>query len=427
MSKTVIGFIVFSLLGLIVIQVWLLRIGQMTEIERYDSEVRAVMYNVRTDLYENTKLSEKIAAISREQDIDQRTIFNNDSLPANTLKEIDTLLREQLAARGISVDYAFALTNEKNNLLLESQNFDSQEFVFNRYATRLGLVETMCNCSVLLHFYQKNFNSYLFRQLAYLLIPSLLFLLTIVAGFSFLIYSLNKQKRLLVIKNDFINNLTHELKTPVFSISLIAKVFKESLKNNKTDKLEEYLGLLEKENTKLKGHIDKVLELASLENGKYNLQKEVCDFHDIINDAIAGITIKLETQQGKLQKTFQAVSTQLALDKTHFKNVIQNLLDNAIKYSNGKPDIQITTKSDHQKLLIAVSDKGMGIAPEHQKHLFDKFYRVTTGNIHQVKGFGLGLSYVKYIVEAHGGSISVNSKKDEGSTFVMEFPLKFTT
>jgi len=285
------------------------------------------------------------------------------------------------------------------------------------------LVNELCQCDVTLHFYQKTLVTYYFSRLAYLLIPSLLFLLIIVGGFSFLIYTINKQKRLLTIKNDFINNLTHELKTPVFSISLIAKVFKESLKQNKTQKLEEYLGLLEKENTKLKGHIDKVLELASLENGKYNLQKEPCDFHDIINDAIAGFALKIETQQGILHKTFQAVSTQLTLDKTHFKNVIQNLLDNAIKYSKGQPEISIVTKSDDHTLSIAVRDNGMGIAPEHQKYLFDKFYRVTTGNIHHVKGFGLGLSYVKYIVEAHGGSISVNSKKDEGATFLMEFPL----
>jgi two-component system phosphate regulon sensor histidine kinase PhoR len=224
------------------------------------------------------------------------------------------------------------------------------------------------------------------------------------------------------VKNDFINNLTHELKTPVFSISLLTKVFKEHLKQNKTEKLEAYLDLLEKENTKLKGHIDKVLELASLENGKYNLQKEPCDFHELINDAVAGFSLKLEAQQGKLQKTFQAMSTKLAIDRTHFKNVIQNLLDNAIKYSKGQPDIQIFTQSDQHKLSIMVSDKGIGIAPEHQRHLFDKFYRVTNGNIHPVKGFGLGLSYVKYIVEAHGGSISVDSKKDEGATFTLEIP-----
>jgi len=423
MSRTVIAFIVLSLLGLIVIQVGMLRIGLIKENESYNSEVSAVMLDVSTKLFENTKLSEQIAKLSKEADVDKRTIFNTDSLPFNTRKEIDLLFRKQLEAREISVGFAFALTNKEKDLVLSSENFEADQFIYNRYARRLGLVNELCQCEVTLHFYQKTLVTYLFSRLAYLLIPSLLFLLIIVTGFSFLIYTINKQKRLLTIKNDFINNLTHELKTPVFSISLIAKVFKESLKRNKTQKLEEYLGLLEKENTKLKGHIDKVLELASLENGKYNLQKEPCDFHDIINDAIAGFALKIETQQGKLNKTFQAVSTQLSLDKTHFKNVIQNLLDNAIKYSKGQPEISITTKSDNQKLSITVSDNGMGIAPEHQKHLFDKFYRVTTGNIHHVKGFGLGLSYVKYIVEAHGGSISVNSKKDEGATFLMEFPL----
>lgn len=423
MSKAIITFIVLSLLGLMVIQFGVLQIGFTKESEQYDSEVSAIMHTVSADLFENTELSRKIAKFSQEADIDKRTIYTNDSLPFYIIKEIDTLFKKQLAARGISVDYAFALTDEKNKLILNSVNFDAERFKYNRYTRTLGLVKEICKCEVSLHFHQKNLNTYLFGQLAYLLIPSFLFLLMIIAGFSLLIYTVNKQKRLLIIKNDFINNLTHELKTPVFSISLIAKVFKESLKQNKTEKLSEYLNLLEKENTKLKGHIDKVLELASLENGKYNLQKEACDFHDIINDAIAGFALKIETQQGKLNKTFQAVSTQFVLDKTHFKNVIQNLLDNAIKYSNGNPEISISTKSDQQKLSIAVSDKGMGIAPEHQKHLFDKFYRVTTGNIHPVKGFGLGLSYVKYIVEAHGGSISVNSKKNEGATFLMEFPI----
>ncbi len=421
MNRTVIAFIVLSLLGLIIIQVGLLRIGLIMEKEAYDTEVKAIMHTVRTKLYSDSALSQKIANLSK--DFDKRTIFNNDSLPHQTLKEIDTLLKEQLTARGIAIDFSFALTDQSNDLLLASTNFDMDQFKFNRYTARLSMVEVICGCNVLLHFHQKNLYNYLFSQLAYLLVPSLLFLLIIVAGFSFLIYNLNRQKQLLTIKNDFINNLTHELKTPVFSISLLAKVFRENLKKNKVEKLEAYLGLLENENKKLKGHIDKVLELASLENGKYNLQKERCDFHEIINEAINDFALKIDAQQGKLIKVFQAVSTQLNLDKTHLKNVIQNLLDNAIKYSEQQPEIKISTQSDQQKLSVAVSDNGIGIAPEHQKHLFDKFYRITNGNLHHVKGFGLGLSYVKYIVEAHGGSIFVNSKKNEGSTFIMEFPI----
>ena len=234
---------------------------------------------------------------------------------------------------------------------------------------------------------------------------------------------MNRQKKLLAIKNDFINNLTHELKTPVFSISLLTKVFEERLKQKETDKLENYLNLLEIENQKLKGHIDKVLELASLENGKYSLQKEVCDFHEIINEAVSTFSLKIESAQGQLSKNFQSVKSQLLVDRDHFKNVIQNLLDNAIKYSKEQPSIAISTQSTSDKLSIAISDKGIGIAPEHHKQLFEKFYRVTTGNLHTIKGFGLGLSYVKYIVEAHGGSIRVQSKQHEGATFIMEFPI----
>ena len=423
MSRAIITFIVLSLLGLIIIQANMLRIGHTTEAEKYDAEVSAIMYNISTDLFENTQLSRKIAQLSQESDIDKRTIYSNDSLPFYTVKEIDTLFKEQLAARGISVDYAFALTDEKNQLILNSPNFDANRFKFNRYARPLGLVKRICNCEVLIHFYQKNLNTYLFGQLAYLLIPSFLFLLMIIAGFSLLIYTVNRQKRLLVIKNDFINNLTHELKTPVFSISLLTKVFRERLKLNQTKKLEEYIGLMETENQKLKGHIDKVLELASLENGKYSLQRENCDLHSLINEAVKEVTLKIDSAQGHLVKNFQAIKGQLLLDRVHFKNVIQNLLDNAIKYSNGQPSIAISTSNTNKKLVIAVSDQGVGIAPEHHRHLFDKFYRVTTGNLHNIKGFGLGLSYVKYIVEAHGGDIRVQSKEAEGTTFIMEFPV----
>ncbi len=422
MNRTIITFIVVSLLGLITIQVGLLNIGLRMEKEKYTKEIDAVLYSIKSHLYTDTELSQQIAKL--QIDLDEKGMLTADSLPEQTLRAIDTLLKEQLAKRGISADFSFALTDTKNQLLLTSGAFNAETFPLHRHTVRFGsLVEVFCGCNILLHFNQTNLYAYLFGQLAYLLIPSLLFLLIIVGGFSFLIYNTNRQKRLLNIKNDFINNLTHELKTPVFSISLLTKVFRERLKLNQTDKLEEYIGLMETENQKLKGHIDKVLELASLENGKYSLQKEDCDLHGLINEAVKEVALKIDTAQGHLVKNFQAIKGQLLLDRVHFKNVIQNLLDNAIKYSNGEPNIAISTSNTKEKLVIAVSDKGVGIAPEHHRHLFDKFYRVTTGNLHNIKGFGLGLSYVKYIVEAHGGAIRVQSKEAEGTTFIMEFPV----
>ncbi len=422
MSRTIITFIIVSLLGLIVIQAGLLNIGLQMEKENYDTEVKAVLYSIRSHLITDRELSQQIAQL--HIDWKEKGVLTADSLPEQTVRALDTLLKEQLAKRGISADFSFALTDAKNQLLLNGGLFNAEAFPFNQHTVRFGSsIEALCNCNVLLHFHQTNLYSYLFGQLAYLLVPSILFFLLILGGFSFLIYNLNRQKRLLTIKNDFINNLTHELKTPVFSISLLTKVFKERLKQNETDKLENYLDLLENENEKLKGHIDKVLELASLENGKYSLQKEVCDFHEIINEAANAFSLKIEAAQGQLVKNFQSVKGQLLIDKDHFKNVIQNLLDNAIKYSNGNPSIAISTQNTGDKLSIAISDNGIGIAPEHHRHLFDKFYRVTTGNLHSIKGFGLGLSYVKYIVEAHGGSIRVQSKQNQGSTFIMEFPI----
>ena len=422
MNRTIITFIVVSLLGLITIQVGLLNIGLSMEKEKYHKEIDAVLYSIKSHLYTDTDLSQRIAQL--HIDMETKGMLTADSLPEQTLRAIDTLIKEQLAKRGIMADFSFVLTDSQNQLLLTSGQYDPATFPLHRHTVRFGsLVEIFCSCNVLLHFNQPNLYGYLFGQLAYLLVPSLFFLVIIVAGFSFLIYNMNRQKKLLTIKNDFINNLTHELKTPVFSISLLTKVFKERLKQNKTEKLGEYLDLLEKENQKLKGHIDKVLELASLENGKYTLQKEDCDLHSILNEAVQEVSLKIDTAQGHLVKNFQAVKGQLLLDKVHFKNVIQNLLDNAIKYSNGQPNISITTSSTSQKLSVKVSDKGVGIAPEHHRHLFDKFYRVTTGNLHNIKGFGLGLSYVKYIVEAHGGIIRVQSKEAEGTTFIMEFPV----
>jgi len=422
MSRTIITFIIVSLLGLIVIQAGLLNIGLRMEKENYNKEIQAVLYSIKTQLYSDTELSQQIAQL--KVDIKEKGMLTADSLPEQTVRALDTLLKEQLAKRGIITDFSFALTDAKNDLLLTSGPFHMETFPFNQHKVDFGpMVGIFCNCKIFLHFHQTNLYSYLFGQLAYLMVPSILFFLLIVGGFSFLVYTLNRQKKLLAIKNDFINNLTHELKTPVFSISLLTKVFKERLKQKETDKLENYLNLLEIENQKLKGHIDKVLELASLENGKYSLQKEVCDFHEIINEAVSTFSLKIESAQGQLSKNFQSVKSQLLVDRDHFKNVIQNLLDNAIKYSKEQPSIAISTQSSSDKLSIAISDKGIGIAPEHHKQLFEKFYRVTTGNLHTIKGFGLGLSYVKYIVEAHGGSIRVQSKQNEGATFIMEFPI----
>ncbi|MEM1123649.1 MAG: hypothetical protein AAGJ18_24640, partial [Bacteroidota bacterium] len=176
MSKTIIGCIVFSLLGLIVIQIGMLRIGFKKEMIGYDSEARDIMRNVSIGLFNNTELNQDIATLSREVDVEKRTIFTSDSLPFATQQRIDFLFKKQLAARDIAVEYAFAITDEKNNLILGSENFNADQFKFNFYTRPLGVANEICQCDLRLHFHQKSLSSYLFSRLAYLLIPSLLFL-----------------------------------------------------------------------------------------------------------------------------------------------------------------------------------------------------------------------------------------------------------
>ena len=338
---------------------------------------------------------------------------------------IENFLSDQLRIKGLNVGFTFALGESRTNqTLVASNGFEKEQFTYDTYQKFLrGKTSLECRCQPFLILKVDNLLNFLLRRLAFLILPSLMFILLLVVSLLILIVSLNRQKKLDEVKNDFINNLTHELKTPVFSISLISKVMKEAIRAGKTEKLTEHIALIEKENQQMKGHIDKVLELASLESGTYQIQPQPVDAHELLKDVIGQFLIKVESKEGQIIENLKAVSSQIQLDAHHFKNAVINLLENAIKYNDQKPQITISTESAAQQFVLQIRDNGIGIAPEDQKRIFDKFYRVSTGDLHPVKGFGLGLSYVKQIIAAHGGSIVVNSKVGEGSNFLIQLPL----
>ena len=214
------------------------------------------------------------------------------------------------------------------------------------------------------------------------------------------------------------------MKTPVFSISLISKVMKEAVRSGNLKKLKEHIGLIEKENEQLKGHIDKVLELASMEGGRYELDRKLVNVEAVLQEVVDQFTIKVQQKKGNLSLEFSAESDTANIDVHHFKSAVINLLENAIKYNQQEPVIHVETRSNGEQLFVTIQDNGIGIAPEDQKRIFDKFYRVSSGDLHSIKGFGLGLSYVKQIINAHGGSVAVNSKIGEGSRFMIRLPLQ---
>jgi len=241
----------------------------------------------------------------------------------------------------------------------------------------------------------------------------------------FFAYTINiilRQKRLSEVKTDFINNMTHELKTPISTIGLSSEML---LKNDFTtdpDRLKRYAGIIFKENKRLENQVERVLNVAKLDEEQLVLKKENLDIHELLGEAKDNFDFNHEAEGGKISLILEAKQSNINADPVHITNVIYNLLDNAIKYCEKTPEIQISTKTEKNGILIEFVDNGIGMKRDDLKMIFDKFYRVPTGNLHNVKGFGLGLFYVKLIIDAHKGRIDVKSQLDKGTTFTLWLP-----
>ncbi len=244
--------------------------------------------------------------------------------------------------------------------------------------------------------------------------------------FVFFAYSLSiiiRQKRLSEVKNDFINNMTHELKTPISTISLSSELLLRLEDEVELEKVKRYAGIIYKENKRLENQVERVLNVAKLDKDQVVLNKEEFDVHELLQEVKENFEFSQTEQGGKLSIHLDAPRFSIQADPVHFTNVIYNLLDNAVKYCTEKADISISTRNEKNYLQIEISDNGIGIKRENIKLIFDKFYRVPTGNVHNVKGFGLGLYYVKLIVDAHHGKIDVKSSPGKGTTFTISLPL----
>jgi signal transduction histidine kinase len=257
-----------------------------------------------------------------------------------------------------------------------------------------------------------------------LLRNTILLLLVLIFSFSYTIINLNKQKKLSQMKNDFINNLTHEFKTPIFSISLASGLLRKSKEVQGNEKLTKYTELIDVEGKRLKSQVDKVLQMALIDSGNFRLEKKEIDLHSLIFKVAKSFELIINERGGELKLNLKAKKFIIYADETHLNNIIYNLLDNAQKYTDRNPEIIITTTDDTEGVVLKVADYGIGMGKDAQRYIFDKFYRAEAGNVQSVKGFGLGLSYVKSVVEAHKGKISLKSQKNIGSEFKIYLPTK---
>lgn len=338
---------------------------------------------------------------------------------------IDSLLRFELHNKGIFLPFSYEVTTATNDSLIFSNAVDNGDvrpkFIdANSYQTPIFSKEVINDPGrIRVSFPQKN--SLILNKMTATMATSGGLLFVIVICFSYTIFSILRQKKISEMKTDFINNMTHEFKTPVSTIMIASETLKDAEIAQDKTRVARLANIIYEENARLGSHIERVLNIARIEKNDFKLDISNVDVNEMITTVLDSMSLKLQKVNAHTTLNLEAAYAVIRADELHFSNVLYNLIDNAIKYSDGEPQITISTLNKNNQLILRVADKGIGMSRDQQTKIFDQFYRIPTGNLHDVKGFGLGLSYVNTIVRRLDGDISVKSEKDRGSEFELRF------
>lgn len=339
-------------------------------------------------------------------------------------KQLDTLINTELQSRGIDLDYRFGVLHSGSKTILQTNSpRDTVELLNSAYKSDLFPNDILAK-PIFLSLYFPQSVSYVLSTMWVMLISSSLFILVIVLGFAYTMHTLFRQKKLSDIKNDFINNMTHEFKTPIATISLATDAVGNPKIAEHPESVSRYMRIIKEENQRMHKHVEAILQMALLDKKNFQVNHEELNLHEIIKQAVEQIQLQVEVKEGTIEMNLNAERYEIIGDANLLFNSIMNLLDNANKYTPVKPLIIITTENTASYISVTVSDNGIGMSREVQKNIFEKFYRATSGNIHDVKGFGLGLSFVKAIAVAHKGDVKViKSELSKGTTMQMMLPI----
>lgn len=335
---------------------------------------------------------------------------------------LDQDLKTELMNNGIDIPYHFTVSNRDGREVYRCPDYteDGEEYTYSQVLFR----NDQSNKSGVVRIHFPDMNSYIFSTVRFM-IPSIVFTIVLLVTFIFTIVVIFRQKRYTEIKNDFINNMTHELKTPISSISLAAQMLKDE-SVTKSPTMMKHLGeVIYDESKRLRFLVEKVLQMSMFDRKKAIFKKKELNLNELAENVAHTFTLRVEHTGGHIATELKATEPTIYVDEMHFTNVIFNLLDNAVKYKDPDRSLELTIKTwnDKERLYLSIKDNGLGIKKENLKKIFEKFYRVHTGNVHDVKGFGLGLAYVKKIVELHKGEIHAESGKGKGTTFIISLPI----
>lgn len=360
---------------------------------------------------ERLMIEESFKSIIRQQSISERV----------SLHQIQKLIEEKLRKRELNLHFEFAIYNKNVLSKIHSKYFEPNET--KEYRALLFGANSNDDSFYELAVIFPQRERFVLSSIIEIASLSTVFMLIIIAVFIITLNQLITQRRISEIKTDFINNMTHEFKTPIATMNLVLDTLKSPMAINNPDKVMHYVKILKQENKRMLAQVENILQISRLEKGSLQLEREPLDVHDLITSAISHVQVMINERGGVIHTHFLASNSDISANESHLTNIFVNVIENAIKYSPEAPEIDIYTENIKNRILIRIKDKGQGMSKQAAKYIFDKFYREHTGDLHNVKGHGLGLAYVKSIVEYHQGTIYVESDKGKGSTFFIKLPV----
>ncbi|MEY3397694.1 MAG: hypothetical protein RL220_288 [Bacteroidota bacterium] len=419
MSRRTIFFVILlafiSLSGIVVGQVIWARNAHSFEERQFNFRVMVAMTNV----------VKRILAINNDEAVTEPVkqvssnyfVANINDTPQPYL--LESLLREEFEKSHLTDDFEYGIYDCFNDSIVFGSRVEFDEPLGEVKHEKVNIDQPLSMDGHYFGVLFPNKSAVILKKLDFLKYSSLI-IVVIIIFFTYSLWIILRQRKLSEIKTDFINNMTHELKTPISTISLSADVLSSANTLNDPERLKQYANIIRNESERLKSQVEKVLQLSTLSVKKVNMKRERVDLHEVIRKAAETLHVPVAEAGGEIRTDLKADFHFIRGDMVHITNVIYNLLDNAVKYTEDAPVIRIETENTGKKIELRVIDNGIGMKPSQVKMIFDKFYRVPTGDLHNVKGFGLGLFYVKTVVKAHGGKIRVKSEPGKGSTFTIE-------